>query len=52
MVSRALVVAVLGSAALSILQAQNPSNQGTAQRGQPAQGAQPTAQNGQMDFAT
>src|SRR5204862_7218753 len=45
----ALVVAVLGSAALSILQAQNPSNQGTAQRGQPAQGAQPTAQNPTAD---
>ena len=43
MVSRALVVAVLGGAALSILQAQNPSNQGTPQRGQPAQGAQPAS---------
>ena len=48
MVSRALVVAVLGIAALGILQAQNPSNQGTAQRGQPAQGAQP-AQNPTAD---
>jgi 2-keto-3-deoxy-L-rhamnonate aldolase RhmA len=48
MVSRALVVAVLGGAALSIVRAQNPPNQGTPQRGQPAPGAQP-AQNPAAD---
>ena len=48
MVSRALIVAVLGLAALGILEAQNGSNQGTPQRGQPAQGTQP-AQNPTAD---